>query len=272
MLNTFLKITLFICLFGMCAHNSFATIIVSGDVTIIDPIDPNYPEYQFEGNKQFFLNVLQGSHKVAVVKKETDRGSWNQDHLYCLDDEEYAVKAIDSFYNASYGITSSVIDTITAPELQNLGLLIVPLPASVFSEEELSILNGYINNGGSIFFLGEAFDHPEQNTNINQALLGIGSTLSITDSDLDIWMDADIYATDGQIINSSFTTGIDSLSYAYASEVKGGDGRLAPIFLTKGGIPFIAYEQPLSVPEPSTIALLFISLPALLSFVRKRKK
>jgi hypothetical protein len=149
------------------------------------------------------------------------------------------------------------------------------LPINAFLEEELSAMNSFEENGGSIFFLGEALDHAQQNANINQALLGIGSTLSIIeDSDYDnsINTQAPFYATGVQIANNSYTQGVQSLFYGGVSGIKGESARLAPLFLTQDGTPFIAYERSLSVPEPSAIALFFISLPALFFSIRKRKK
>jgi hypothetical protein len=290
MFNIVLKIVFFLCILGIGVNNSFATILVSGDVDIVYPINPAFPDIQLEGNQRFFLNILQGSQNVAVVEKQADLSVWNpltdeelaQD-LNSINDEEIAVNGINSFYNDN-AITSSVINNVTASALENVGLLVVPLPGSNFSPEELSIMNSYITNGGSVFFLGDAFDHPKQNSNINLALLGLGSTLSIAEySGLDFYDGGPFFATGDQISNNVFTSGIESFIYGYVSEIKGDPGRLVPLFYTQesavqddgtptGVVPFIAYEQPLSVPEPSTIAFLFISLPALFLSIRKRKK
>jgi hypothetical protein len=293
MVEKVLKIALFFFACGAFWGNSYATIMVSGDITIVEPMDPAFPPYYEdidgnirllpgEGNKQFFLNILQGSNTVAVVRQEVDLSLWNpqdadqaRQDAFCLLDEEYAVQTIDAFYSTIAGVTSSIVSDVTAPALNDVGLLVVPLPGNAFSAEELAVLNSYITGGGSIFFLGDGYNHPEQNANINQALLGIGSTLYISEDFIfDICIDAPIYATGTQILPNNFTQGVQSLYYGVVSEVKGGDGRVAPLFLTQegGGVPFIAYEKSLSVPEPFMMALFFISLPALAFSIRKKKE
>jgi hypothetical protein len=276
MFNILLKSVLFFCAFGICTQNSFATIIVSGDCGIAESIDPTFPvEYKGQGNDRFFLNVLRNSPNVAIVKKEADRSLWDPTYLYCLDYEETIINGINSFYNTSAGITSSVINTVDASALEGVGLLVIPLPASIFAPYELEAMKFYVENGGSVFFLGDSYLFFDQNAIINQTLLGIGSTLNI--AEYSGWDPQDWgprYTTSDQTIPDAYTQGVQSLYYDFVSEVKGGAGRVAPLLMTQEGgvVPFIAYERPLSVPEPPVVALLFISLPPLLVFVRKRKK
>jgi len=231
------------------SSNTNATIIVSGDVSIVSPLDPNFRFFNF-GNQEFFIDVLNGSSQVAIVDQSGNN--------------PFAA-GINTFYSTQSGITASRISIVTDASIDNAGMLVVALPDNAFSNDELAVMNSYIDNGGSIFFLGDAFKYTLNNAIINQALLGIGSTLSIAPySGLDIGVKI---ASGAQIANSSYTEDVKSFTYGYVSGVNGG----TPLFSTKNGTSFISYEQLQSVPEPSTALLFLMSIPGLLIIIRKKR-
>jgi hypothetical protein len=143
-------------------------------------------------------------------------------------------------------------------------MLVVALPVNAFSNDEMAIMDGYINNGGSAFFLGDAYTYSANNAIVNQSLMGIGSSMSIVNDSLD----RGICTTLGnQIANDDYTNGVQSLTYGFVSAVNGG----TPLFSTQNGTSFIAYE-PTSVPEPSMAMLMIVSIVGFLGLKKRSGK
>jgi hypothetical protein len=257
-----------VCLFiaGMCFGKSYATIIVSGDVLISFALNPSFFSGKFfnPDNQRFFTNVLDGETNIAIVMQPEIKVG---DIVTNPTNESYANK-LNYFYKNIASKTTSMISTITASSLENVGMLFAPMLSTPFSPGELLALNDFIDSGGSVFFLGESDMFSDQNKIINQTLAGIGSSLRIVDGNLDNGKGKAFLASGSQIVNSGYTSGMSSFLYGAVSGVSGG----TPLFYSTGGVPFVEYEEISRVSEPAISASMLIGLLFISGlFSRKRK-
>jgi hypothetical protein len=236
--------------FGICVEKSQATIIVSGDASIVRALDVNASMLFNPGDQQFFINILNGATDVAIVDQ--------------LDTNTFA-SLLNHYYSSVGNSSVSAISTITSSSLMNVGMLIVPVPEKAFSNDELKVMNNYIDSNGAVFFLGDASSSwASNNAIINQTLLSIGSSLSIVNDTLDRGI---FKATGTEIIGDVFTNDIQSFTYGFVSTVNGGTS----LFKTINGSSFIAYEN-VSVPEPSMAWLLVAGMFGLWGLIKRNKK
>jgi|WetSurMetagenome_2_1015567.scaffolds.fasta_scaffold321151_1 hypothetical protein len=251
-----------ICMFGICIEKSQATIIVSGDVFIsyaLNPISTN--TFYNPDNQQFFLNVLEGATKIGIIMQPQTLPLTKPP----TGNELYAGKLFN-FYNSVRSIEVTEFPTITATSLENVGMLFAPMPYFSFSSDEITALNNYIDQGGSVFFLGESNTYPTQNSVINQTLADIGSSMRISSGGYDR---GKFIARGDHIATNDYTSGVASLTYGFVSGVSGGTA----LFSTNDYIPFIAYEEvSTSIPEPTLPESLFIGLLFLFGLVKRNSK
>jgi hypothetical protein len=265
MFNKLIKILIFLWTFGLGINSSFATLIVSGDASIVDPLNKAFGKYYNPDNQRFFSNILQGGDHVAVL-----------DQLNSSDLSHEKSGKILSFYSTLSMVTTNDIQSITETALQDVDLLVVPLPETPFSTDELSYLNSFYDNGGSVFFLGDGYSiagdgvtgiGKNQNAHINDALADLGSLMRIDDN-MSFDFGLPVTASGSRIASSILTSGVTSLTYGYASGVTGG----TPLFLASDNItPFIECDLPIPVPEPSTLLLSLTGLLFLFGFAKGKK-
>ncbi len=183
------------------------------------------------GNQRFFQNVLADGTRVAV------HGS----NLVGFRDN------INTFYNSLPGVTSSLLaGPITAAALAGVNLLVSILPDAAYTTGKVMAMDGFLDVGGTVFFIGENAAFAGVNGRINAALMALGSGLRIVGPTLDPGLRM---ATGAQIAVDPFTTGVTSLTYAGVSEVTGG----TPLFFTTTGQACIGTAG--TIPEPSSLAL-----------------
>jgi hypothetical protein len=226
--------------FGSTGNYAAATIFLSGDSNITNPLTGSFSVPIDAGNKQFFANILQGGTKVVVLES-TSVGS-----------VESSDTDINTFYNSLAGVTSTVISgTVTAAQLTGANLFVAPLPDDAFSDGEITALSTFLAGGGSIFFLGENSNSAfvTANAAINSALSALGSGMSIIPGIFDSGFNT---ATGVQIASDAFTSGVNTFSYAAPSPVSGG----TDLFFGTEHQPFVAYEGSAKVPEPSILILI----------------
>jgi len=245
------KITQLVALVVLIAFASSANalLLLSGDGNITTSIGGS------NDNDVFFSNVLQGGSSVTIHEGFQGGGT------------SLFAENIDNFYNSLVGVSSSIVTsgtTITDASLAGSDLFISILPEDNYTAGEISAMSSFLGGGGSIFFMGENGGFDTYNSSINDALLGLGSSMSIL---LNSTFDGGFQlATGSQIAVDALTAGVNSFSYAAPNEVMV-NGGTALIFGTQSQ-PFISYEST-TVPEPSILALLSIGLFGF-GFIRRK--
>ena len=221
----------------LCGNGGSAaagTIVLSGDVT------PAVSVSSFEGNSQFFRNLLGVGSDVAVLPTANVPAASNN---------------LVTFYSGLSGVSVSELSgSLTAASLQSVDLLLLPFPDDAFSAAEIAAVSGFLGAGGTLFVTGESsstLGNPSGNASVNALLTGLASGLALVSANLDVGSQL---ATGDQILADPLTAGVSSLAYGSTSIVSGG----TPLFRTTGGETFMAY-----VPEPASAWLLAGGLAAL---------
>lgn len=186
--------------------NADMTLFVSGDSNIANPLTGNFPLADEDaGNKQFFSNILQGGSSVALLQNSATGSAG------------YAVPDIDEYYQ-SIGVSTSIISgNVTFADLSVVDLFFVVLPDNDLTPSEIVAMHAFLASGGDIFFLGENSNFPNENARINNALTGLGSSLSIVNDLFDSG-----FNHQAQIASDPYTAGVSTFSYGAPSSISGG--------------------------------------------------
>lgn len=134
--------------------------------------------------------------------------------------------------------------------------------AESYTASEVAALNTFLDNGGSVWVVGEGPLYTTINNNSNALLGALGSSMTFAGSS----------ALSGAIgINAdTFTTGVTSFSYIYAGGIGVSGGTS---LITIGGDTVCAYETTSDpIPEPATTLLFGTGLAGLAAVNRKRRK
>jgi hypothetical protein len=207
-------------------------IVASGDTNIASflnggnlPINPD--------NRTLFTNILGGGNRVLI------QGAGE------------AVN-INSFYLGLAGVTSSLSGgPVSTGSLFGVDLFVSNF-VSVYAAEELAALQAFSASGGSIFVLGEGNPvNSAANSGSNSLLTAIGSSMRIVPAGIGSGGELTFQINE----NNPLTAGVDTLTYAFGSEVTGGTflarSNAGQTFLAVENLAITAPPAPNAVPEPS---------------------
>lgn len=233
------------------------SLIVAGDSTPVFYLTNALPNAASPGNQRFFTNILGSGDQVAILRTTINPGTENE---------------IDALYDSLPGVTATVLSgTLSSAALQNVDLLVVPLPDHTFATAEIAAIEALLAGGGALFLMGETGTPPTllaSNAALNDLLSALGSGLALVNNSLDPGNQVE---TGGRIAAHALTAGVTSYSYGSTSAITGGD----PLFFASNGAPMVAFENltppGAAVPEPATLALCGVGL-AIVGCVRLRQR
>ena len=87
---------------------------------------------------------------------------------------------LSTFYNNEAGMTASNIATSFDGTAPSYDLIVVFQPTSLMTDNEISSLTLFVNNGGRVFFIGEHNGYaPAENANISDAITRLGGAITV---------------------------------------------------------------------------------------------
>lgn len=237
----FLRLT--IALFAAAAAGRAGTIFLSGDINIGNGIDGSNGA-PVGDNGMFFSNVLGAGTKVVFQEG--------------LGEGAPAADSISTWYTSHGKTVDAITGDFTSSDLAGASLLISALPLASYSTADITLMQGFLSAGNTVFFIGEFSAFSTYDTFINMALSALGSEMVLEINNVD---DGFHTATGGQIASNPLTVGVNNFVYGAVSEVLGG----TPLILDSSSQAFVAVEGP----EPSTTLFVLGGLLALIVLQRR---
>ena len=197
-------------------------------------------------NNVFFSNVLGVGTSVVVHEAPND----------------FLGTSLSNFYGSLTGVSSAYVNIgeITASMLSGVDLFVSSLFGGALSAGEVSLLNTFVDGGGSLMFMGE---YTNTFAGINSALAELGSAMRLIGEP-----DEPAGSYSAIVLSDPLTSGVSSFTYGYGYGVSGGTSIFKESISNR---VFMAYENVNGVSEPGAFALLGLGLAALAA-ARRRKQ
>ena len=248
-----------ILLASVLAMPAQAALFVSADSNIFGVRDTfGFAGETFTANQQFLLNIA-GSGVTFQNTTDLNLGTLES--------------PINSFL-FSQGMLMRYLGpnvTLSAADFDGKSLFIGFAPHNSYSTAELTLLAGFLANGGNILFTGEnGENYSGTNARINAALTALGSSMRLVDARVD----PAVVRTANVAADSPVTDGTTGFRYVYTGLVTGGTA----LFTTQNGEGAMLAAEGITVrdsgpavPEPASWAMLIAGFGLTGAAMRRRR-
>jgi hypothetical protein len=129
--------------------------------------------------------------------------------------DRFDLNIINNFYSSLPGTTSSILSgPLDSNNLSGVNLLWAVQPAASYTAAETTTMSNFLSGGGRIAFMGEHGTFaPNENDRITAVIASLGGNISINNLLVDPGF-RDATVGNGQILNHSLTTGVNTYNYA----------------------------------------------------------
>jgi len=128
---------------------------------------------------------------------------------------------LSTFYNNETGMTATNISTRFDGTVPNYDLIVVFQPTSAMTDNEMTSLTSFVNNGGRVFFIGEHNGYaPTENANISDAISRLGGAITVLGGSYNENAFDDGTVGLRNINNSPLMAGVTSFQTAYWAQLQ----------------------------------------------------
>ena len=185
-------------------HANAGNIYVLGDITTIFDTNGRVNNHIVHpGNIQLFKNLRSESRDGASSILMLSSG------------HDLAEEELDYFYTGINDIVR-IESRLTELTLSGVGLVVIMGPTRAIDRDEISAIAAHLNSSGDLLLMGDLAINEGVNMNINEVLLGLGSSMSIDLSE------GTVQPFASKLSENPLVEGIESIKLSAARIVNGG--------------------------------------------------